>query len=79
MTYEERQRYHEQRQALSDLRERMAAADPASPLTRGEALEILRLLEDVSERLSPERWDRALEAVAGEAARRAELLAARRG
>jgi hypothetical protein len=28
--------------------------------------------------MSPERWDRALEAIAHEAARRADLIAARR-
>jgi hypothetical protein len=79
MTYEERQRYQEQRQRLVGLKERLSGQDAAAPVTRREALEILALLEEVAERLSPERWDRALEAVAEEAARRAEFLTTRRG
>jgi hypothetical protein len=79
MTYQERQQYREQRETLEELRERLATGDPAAPITRAEALELLALIEQLSERLSPERWDRTLELVAEEAARRADLLASRRG
>jgi hypothetical protein len=78
MTYEERQRYAETRERVAELRERIAAGHPEEPLTRAEALELLDLLEGLAERVSPERWDRALEAIANEAARRADMLAARR-
>jgi hypothetical protein len=78
MTWEERQRYQEGRTRLDELRDRLADGSSAEALTRGEAIEILDLLEVFAERMSPERWDRALEAIAHEAARRADLIAARR-
>lgn len=71
MTYEERQRYRQLRDEVEALRERLESGDPDEPLTRGEALEILSLVDAAVERMSPERWDRALDAVAREAARRA--------
>jgi len=78
VTWEVRQLYQEGRSRIEDLRERLAAEAGESFLTRGEAVEILELLELFAERMSPERWDRALEAIAHEAARRADLLVARR-
>ncbi|MGW8284045.1 MAG: hypothetical protein ACWGON_12160 [Gemmatimonadota bacterium] len=78
MTWEERQRYQEGRSRLEELRARLADEPADGPLSRGEALEILDLLESFAERMSPERWDRALEVIADEAARRADHLAARR-
>jgi hypothetical protein len=60
------------------LKEKLAGGSPEEPLTRDEALEILDLLELFADRMSPERWDRALEAIAHEAARRADMLVARR-
>ena len=78
MTWEERQRYQDGRERLDELRERLASQDPDAPVIRSEALEILDLLAVFAERMSPERWDRALEAIAHEAARRADVLAARR-
>jgi hypothetical protein len=71
MTYQERQRYRKLRDELDELRETLAEGDPEEALTRGEALEILGLVDAAIERMSPERWDRALDAVAEEAARRA--------
>lgn len=71
MTYQERQRYRQLRDEVDTLREKLEAGDPDEPLTRGEALEILSLVDAAVERMSPERWDRALDAVAQEAARRA--------
>jgi len=78
MTYEERARYHEGREKLAALRAELESGDPSGRITRAEALEILGLLEFFADRVSPERWDRALEAIAEEAARRADILAARR-
>lgn len=78
MTYEERVQYHETRALIGDLRTELEAGDPDAALTRREALAMLSLLEGIAERLSPERWDRSLEAIADEAARRADILAARR-
>lgn len=71
MTYQERQQYRQLREELDALRERLERGDPGEPVTRGEALEILSLVDAAVERMSPERWDRALDAVAEEAARRA--------
>lgn len=71
MTYQDRKRYQELRSRVEELRGTLEARPAEEPLTRGEALEILALLEAAIERVSPERWDRALEAVATEAARRA--------
>lgn len=71
MTYQERQRYRHLRDEVDALRERLEEGDPDEPLTRGEALEMLSLIDAAIERMSPERWDRALDAVASEAARRA--------
>lgn len=71
MTYEERQRYKQLREEVDSLRARIGEGDPDDPLTRDEALELLSLIDAAIERMSPERWDRALDAVASEAARRA--------
>lgn len=71
MTYQERQRYRELLEEVESLRDRLEREDRGEPLTRGEALDMLDLVEAAIQRMSPERWDRALEAVAGEAARRA--------
>lgn len=71
MTYEERQRYKRLVDEVDALRERLEEGDPDEPVTRGEALELLSLVEAAVHRMSPERWDRALDAVAREAARRA--------
>lgn len=71
MTYQERQRYKQLRDEVEALREELESGDRDEPLTRGEALEILALVDAAVERMSPARWDRALDAVAQEAARRA--------
>lgn len=78
MTWEERQRYQDGRSRLDELRDRLVDGSPEESLTRGEALEMLDLIEVFAERMSPERWDQALEAIAHEAARRADVMAARR-
>ncbi len=78
MTWEERERYQAGRSRLEELRVRLADGSPEDALSRGDALEILDLLEMFAERMSPERWDRTLEVIADEAARRADVMAARR-
>ncbi len=78
MTWEERERYQAGRSRLEDLRVRLADGSPEDALSRGDALEILDLLEMFAERMSPERWDRTLEVIADEAARRVDVMAARR-
>lgn len=78
MTYEERVLYHEGREKLAALRAELESGAPSGAISRGQALEILGLLEFFADRVSPERWDRALEAIAEEAARRADILSARR-
>ena len=78
MTWEERERYQAGRSRLEELRIRLADGSPEDALSRGDALEILDLLEMFAERMSPERWDRTLEVIADEAARRVDVMAARR-
>lgn len=56
------------------LRERLGQGDADRAITADEALELLEVVEASIERMSPERWDRALEVVAREAARRAGSL-----
>lgn len=56
---------------MAGLRERLEEGEADRPLTAEEALELVELVEASIERMSPERWDRALEVVAQEAARRA--------
>ncbi len=74
MTYEERQRYRELLDEVEELRDRLGGEGLDQPLTHEEALDLLGLIEAALQRVSPERWDRALEAVAGEAARRAGAM-----
>lgn len=75
MTYAERQRYRELQERMEELSRRLAEGEAADPLSREEGREILHILEAAVEGLSPERWDRALDVVADEAARRAGALA----
>ena len=78
MTWEERKLYQDGRARIQELKDRLDDGAANDALTRGGALEILELLELFADRMSPERWDRALEAIANEAARRADMLVARR-
>lgn len=75
MTYEERQQYRELRDRVEALEERLSRGEGEAPMTREEGRELLRLLEAAVERMSPERWDHAMEAIASEAARRAGAMA----
>jgi hypothetical protein len=75
MTYEDRENYRRLVDRLGELSERLQEGDPATPVTREEALELVALLEVIAERLSPERWDRLMETVAHEASRRAGAMA----
>lgn len=70
MSYEERMVYREGREKLAELRASLDSGEPDAGITRAEALAILDVLDVLAERISPERWDQALEAVAHEAARR---------
>jgi len=79
MTVEERHQYQDLRARSSELRERLQTGNREDPMTRAEAVELLGLVDAAIERMSPERWDLALEAIVEEAARRVDLLAARRG
>lgn len=74
MTYEDRQRYRDLQERMAGLRERLEEGDADRAMTADEALELLEVVEASIERMSPERWDRALEVVAQEAARRAGSL-----
>lgn len=71
MTYLERQQHRALKERAQELRERLEAGDDDEPLTRGEAVELVELIEGTLDRSSPERWDNALEVIAEEAARRA--------
>jgi len=79
MTYEDREQYRRLVDGIVELRERLSGTHPEAPLSRGEALELLTLLEQAAERTSPERLDRLMDAIADEAARRAGAMALARG
>jgi len=70
VSYEERMLYRQGREKLAELRATLDSGAPDAGITRAEALAILDVLDVLAERISPERWDQALEAVAHEAARR---------
>ncbi len=74
MTYEDRERHRALVERIGALRESLEAREPDAPVTLDEALELVALLEELADRLSPERMDRLMETVADEASRRAGAL-----
>jgi hypothetical protein len=64
--------YKEEREKIAELRATLATGDADEGITRAEARELLDLIDSFAERFSPERWDRALETIAHEAALRVE-------
>ena len=79
MTYEDREHYRKLVEGIAELRERLATGNSEVPMSREEALGLLDVLERVAERTSPECWDRLMDTIADEAARRAGALALVRG
>jgi hypothetical protein len=75
MTYEDRERHRVLVERLAALRDRLEAGEPAAPVTREEALALVELLDEIADRLSPQRMDRLMETVADEASRRAGAMA----
>ena len=71
MTYEERLRHRDLLERAADLRRRLADEDGDSPMQREEGRELAAILEATLTEIGPERWDRVMEVVASEAARRA--------
>ena len=72
MSYEERMLYRQGREKLAELRASLNSGGADAGITRAEALAILDVLDVLTEQISPERWDQALEAIAHEAARRVD-------
>jgi len=72
VSYEERMLYRQGCEKLAELRASLNAGEADAGITRAEALAILDVLDVLTERISPERWDQALEAIAHEAARRVD-------
>jgi len=77
MTYEDRVRHQALLDRSAALRERLSEGDPAAPVTREEARELTALVEELAERISPERWDRLMEAIVEEATRRTMVAPSR--
>jgi len=75
VNYEERVRHRELVERAGELRQRLDRGEEADPVTRGEARELVALLEEILSGLAPERWDRMMESMADEAARRAASFA----
>ncbi|MDE2880088.1 hypothetical protein [Candidatus Palauibacter soopunensis] len=75
-SYEERLRHRDLLERATDLRRRLEAEDGDSPMRREEGAELAALVEATLAEISPERWDRVMETIAGEAARRAGAGAA---
>lgn len=78
MSYEERQQHQQLQERAKSLRDQIEAGDPYDPLTRGEALHLLALVESMIEMVSPERWDRALVTIAEEVSRRVASFPSRK-
>lgn len=75
MTYEDRERHRVLVERLTALRESLEGGEPDAPVTREEALALVELIDEIADRLSPQRMDRLMETVADEASRRAGALA----
>ena len=71
MSYEERLRHRELLERATELRKRLEFGDGDAPLGREDGRELAAILEATLAEISPERWDRVMEAIASEAARRA--------
>lgn len=71
MNYEERLRHRDLLERVGNLKEVLDEGEPWAPVTREEAREIVDLLDEALQALSPDRFDRMMEAIAAEAARRA--------
>jgi len=76
MTYEERLQHRDLVDRSAQLRDRLGEGEEWSPLTRGEARELVQIVEETLGQLSPERWDRMMETIVEEATRRAGAAAA---
>ena len=70
MTYEERLRHRDLLERASDLRRRLAREDGDALMRREDGRELAAILEATLTDIGPERWDRVMEMVASEAARR---------
>ncbi len=70
MTYEERMQHRDLVDRSAELRARFAEGDDQTPITRADARELVKILEEILVQLSPERWERAMETMVEEAGRR---------
>ena len=71
MSYEERLRHRDLLERATELRKRLELEDGGSAMRREEGRELAAILEATLTEVGPERWDRVMEVVASEAARRA--------
>ena len=76
MTYEERLRHRDLIERSADLRKQLELGDGDAPMRREEGRELAAILEATLSEIGPERWDRVMEMVASEAARRAGAASA---
>ena len=76
MTYEERLRHRDLIERSADLRKKLELGDGDAPMRREEGRELAAILEATLSEIGPERWDRVMEMVASEAARRAGAASA---
>ena len=74
MTYEERVQHRDLVDRATSLHESLAEGEDWAPITRAEARELLSILEDTLTQISPERWDRVMQTIVEEAARRAGAM-----
>lgn len=74
MTYEERIQHRDLVDRATVLRETLEAGEDWAPITRAEARELLSILEETLAQISPERWDRVMQTIVEEAARRAGAM-----
>ena len=70
MNYEDRLRHRDLTDRATRLRERLEADKGAAPLRGEDGRELVALVEETLALISPERWDRVMEMIVDEAARR---------
>ncbi|WP_419162067.1 hypothetical protein [Candidatus Palauibacter sp.] len=71
MNYEERLRHRDLVERAARLRHALEQEDAGPVLRREEGCELVEILEETLAQISPERWDRVMQAIVDEATRRA--------
>ena len=74
MTYEERVQHRDLVDRAAELRQALGEGDDWAPITRAEARDLMAIVEETLIQISPERFDRLMQTIVEEAARRAGAM-----